>query len=191
VDVLKNGERPKTKKPPSVSELVAAARAGDRAAMEALIRRELPWVRGLIAGYIRSPEEVDDLCQEVFISVWRRLGRLRRAGRFRPWLYRITINKVRSYLRHRRRSLEAPLPEEDDVPAEDHSAERLQEQELLEQALAALPAEYRDPLVIHYFQGKSTAETAAILGLRPVTARIRLMRARRQLARVLRKMGVL
>jgi len=65
----------------------------------------------------------------------------------------------------------------------------LEKREILAQALASLPQEYRDPLLIYYFQGKSTAETAAILGLRPVTARIRLMRARRMLGKALREKG--
>jgi len=118
-EVYKIRELQKSESRQKLTELVASAKRGDRGAMEKLIRKELPWVRGLVSGYVSSPEVVDDLCQEVFISVWRRIRRLRREKMFRPWLYRITINKVRSYLRQRRRNKENPLPEEEEVPTRD------------------------------------------------------------------------
>jgi len=169
------------------AELVVAARRGDREATDRLIRRELPWVRGVIAGYLGRSDAVDDLCQEVFLSAWQGLGSLRSASGFRAWLYRIVLNKVRSYLRRRRKSSSVPLPEEIPVEAGEDSEESQDMREAVKEALSRLPSEYRDPLIIHYLQGKSTAETAEILGLRPVTARIRLLRGRRRLAEILHK----
>jgi RNA polymerase sigma-70 factor (ECF subfamily) len=172
------------------TELVAAAREGDRDAMELLIQNELPWVRGVVSGYIRSPEVVDDLCQDVFVSVWQSLGSLRRVAGFRSWLYRITTNKVRSYLRTRKRDRFAVLPDDVPDPGGDEAADALDRQDAVREALQRLAPEYRDPLIIHYLQGRSCAETAEILGLRPVTARIRLLRGRRQLQELLSKQGV-
>ena len=169
------------------AELVVAARRGDREAMDRLIRRELPWVRGVIAGYLGRGDAVDDLCQEVFLSAWQALGSLRSTKGFRAWLYRIVLNKVRSYLRRHRRASPVPLPEEVPVEPGGESEESQDIREAVKEALSKLPPEYRDPLIIHYLQGKSTAETAEILGLRPVTARIRLLRGRRRLAEILRK----
>jgi RNA polymerase sigma-70 factor, ECF subfamily len=159
--------------------------------MGLLIEQELPWVRGVVAGALGSGEVADDVCQEVFISAWRAIGSLRREEGFRAWLYTVTVNKIRSHIRKVRRSVEQPLPE--DVPAgnEKNRSRAFDRREMLRAALEKLPAEYRDPLVIHYLDGKSCAETAAILGLRPVTARIRLLRGRRQLAEILKKSGVL
>ena len=171
-------------------DLVTAAHDGDRDAMSALIARELPWVRAVIAGYLRNADAVDDLCQEVFLSAWQAIATLRRPAGFKPWLYRITVNKVRSYFRGARRRAWAPLVE--DVPASDASAGGAQadRRDAVKAALATLPSQYRDPLVIHYLNGKSCEETAKILGLKPVTARIRLLRGRRKLEEMLRKEGV-
>ena len=168
------------------TDLVAAAVRGDRESMGLLIERELPWVRAVVAGYIRAQSNVDDICQDIFVSAWQGIGKLRNHAGFKSWLYRITINKVRSFIRAQRRGKSTPLV--DDVAAAcDGGYER---REVVQAALEKLSPRYRDPLVIHYLQGKSCAETAEILGLKPVTARIRLLRARQQLAEVLRKDGV-
>ncbi len=169
------------------TELVAAAKGGDKEAMELLIKEELPWVRGIVYGYVGPADVVDDLCQEVFVSVWQSLDKLRSPSNFRTWLYRITINKVRSYLRSHRRATVVTLPEDVPAPASTGAEETSERQELVRAALAKLPPEYRDPLVIYYLQGKSCDETAKTLGLRPGTARIRLLRGRQKLQEVLKK----
>ena len=182
------------------AELVEAARRGDRDAMGALIEQELPWIRGVVAGYIGARDAVDDICQDVFVSAWQSIGSLRKAAGFRPWLYRIAVNKVRSFIRRSRRNPVVSLPDVveahraiDEVGA--YGAVDSETKEDLSDALGAalkkLAPEYRDPLVIHYLQGKSCAETAAILGLRPVTARIRLLRGRERLREILQKDGAL
>lgn len=168
------------------AELVEAARRGDREAMGLLIQEELPWVRGVVAGYLGADDSVDDLCQDIFVSAWQSIDSLRKVAGFRAWLYRIAVNRVRSHIRGVRRNPVKSLTE--DVPS-DYSREvkdREDRQEAVRVALEKLAPEYRDPLVIHYLQGKSCAETAAALGLRPVTARIRLLRGRRQLAALLK-----
>lgn len=169
------------------TELVLSAQRGNRESMELLIKAELPWIRAVLIGYMGASEAVDDVCQEVFLSAWQAIGSLRRAEGFRAWLYRIAINKVRSFLRSRRRDAASSLPEE--LPVENSGEDAGDREELLRAALARLSPEYRDPLVIHYLQGRSCAETAKILGLRPVTARIRLLRGRRQLQEILRGQG--
>jgi RNA polymerase sigma-70 factor (ECF subfamily) len=171
--------------------LVAAARRGDRESMRLLVEQELPWIRGIVAGALGPGDSADDVCQEVFVAAWQAIGTLRRDDGFRPWLYRIAVNAIRSHLRKVRRNPVQALPA--DVPARHDGAgpERADRAEALRAALARLPAEYRDPLILHYLDGKSCDETAARLGLRPVTARIRLLRGRRQLAAVLRESEVL
>ncbi len=172
-------------------DLLAAARGGDRGAMSRLIERELPWVRAVVAGYVQTPENIDDICQEIFIAVWLCLQHLRSPVGFKAWLYRIAVNKVRSHFRGalRRPAVELTM----DLPSTDGRAEleRDSRRETVLAALKKIDPKYRDPLVIHYLQGKSCDEAAAILGLRPVTCRIRLMRGRQQLEELLRKEGVL
>lgn len=173
------------------TDLLAAARAGDRQAMSRLIEAELPWVRAVVAGYVQAFENVDDICQEIFIAVWQCLRHLRSPEGFKAWVYRIAVNKVRSFYRGagRRSSVELSA----DVSASDgrEALERSSRRESVLAALKKIPPKYRDPLVIHYLRGKSCDETAEILGLRPVTCRIRLLRGRQKLEELLRKDGAL
>jgi len=173
------------------TDLLAAARAGDRLAMSRLIEAELPWVRAVVAGYVQASENVDDICQEFFIAVWQSLHRLRSPAGFKAWIYRIAVNKVRSFYRRagRRSSVELSA----DLQAGDgrEALERSSRRESVLAALKKMPPKYRDPLVIHYLRGKSCDETAEILGLRPVTCRIRLLRGRSRLEDLLRKDGAL
>jgi RNA polymerase sigma-70 factor, ECF subfamily len=172
-------------------DLLAAARGGDRQAMSRLIEAELPWVRAVVAGYVQTPENIDDICQEIFIAVWQCLGHLRSVEGFKAWLYRIAVNKVRSHFRGAARRPAAELSA--DIASTDGraEAERDSRREAVLAALKKIAPGYRDPLVMHYLHGKSCDETADILGLRPVTCRIRLMRGRQQLEELLRKEGVL
>lgn len=167
--------------------LITLAQQGDRDAMGQLIQREMPWVRALIAGYIGSSDQVDDICQDTFVSVWRAIGSLKKKDRFKPWLYRIAINKVRSFLRANARQKTVSLPSNFTGQATDDVADRFDKTELLKKALRKMDARYRDPLIVHYLQGKSCDETAHILGLKPATARIRLLRGREKLGQLLKK----
>jgi len=170
------------------SELVTAARGGDREAMEALIKQELPWIRGVIAGYVGPGDIADDLCQEIFISAWQGLPSLRNPAGFRAWLYRIAINKVRSHVRVARRSNEVELAADVTATSGSSAQEEFERRDAIRAALQKLAPEYRDPLIVHYLDGKSCDETAEILGLRPVTTRIRLLRGRQKLAEILKEM---
>ncbi len=171
--------------------LISTAKKGNRKAMGQLIERELPWIKAVISGYISTPDVVDDLCQETFISAWRNITKLRNPKGFRSWLYTIAVNKVRSFLRNKHKRRAHPL-DENLLSADPAAVETgLEKQEFIQAALNQLEPKYRDPLIIFYFHGKSCEETGRTLGLKPSTTRIRLLRGREKMREILAREGTL
>ncbi|MEA5360588.1 sigma-70 family RNA polymerase sigma factor [Amycolatopsis sp., V23-08] len=97
---------------------VTAARAGDRAALDALVAAYLPLVYSIAGRALTSDADVDDVVQETMLRVLRGIENLREPSRFRSWLVAVTINQIREH--HRRRSAApAPLAEYDERPDPD------------------------------------------------------------------------
>lgn len=92
------------------AELVEAARAGDRTALDAVVAACLPLVYNVAGRALHSGADVDDVVQETMVRVIRGIDALREPDRFRSWLVAVTINQVREH--HRRRDL-APAPLEE------------------------------------------------------------------------------
>lgn len=83
---------------------------GDESVFKTLVNRHKEKVRNLIFVTLNGPDMIDDLSQEVFISVFKKLDRFRFESQFTTWLYRITINKCRDHLRRVKiRSILSPL----------------------------------------------------------------------------------
>ncbi|HET7102157.1 MAG TPA: sigma-70 family RNA polymerase sigma factor [Terriglobia bacterium] len=99
--------------------LIQRAQAGDRLAFEALVRSYDRDVLKLAARMAGSPEEASDLYQEVFLKVYRSLGRFRFQSSFSTWLYRVVMNVCLDHLRRqKRRQAEVQSPSSDDGRAD-------------------------------------------------------------------------
>lgn len=85
-----------------VSRLVERARTGDRDAFEELIALHHNEIYRLVFFRTRSRMDSEDLTQEIFFSAFRYLPQLKESDRFRPWLYRIAVNRVRDFHRKRK-----------------------------------------------------------------------------------------
>jgi RNA polymerase sigma-70 factor (ECF subfamily) len=116
------------------------------------------------------PEEALDISQEVFLSGYRNLRQLKDPNRFRPWLFRIAHNAAQSHVRDARRQ-ETSLQERgspDNSPAigvgEVRQWERGELKILVERALAELPLEQREAIILKFYQGFKLAEIAEIQG---------------------------
>ena len=94
--------------------LVAAARAGDLAAFDLLMRQYQRLVLVTALRLLGNMEDAQDASQEVFLRFFRNLGKLERAGNLTGWLYRVTINVCHDL--RRRRPAEAPVEEADKTP---------------------------------------------------------------------------
>ena len=154
---------------------VLRAQAGDRAALEALLADAYALLRPFAALMLRDDAAVDDVLQEVLVRVYRGLGTLREPRAFAAWARRIAGREIFRALRRRRAydaahdELPPDLPAEPDPP--DLSGGLI---ERLPGLLERVSPASRAVLALHYLDGLTLDETAAILELPMGTAKSRL-----------------
>lgn len=173
---------------------MGAAQGGDRDAMDALLRRHQDRLWAICRRLAGNDADAADALQEAMVLIVRRLGTFDGRARFTTWAHRVTTNACLDELRRRGRRPVAGLPDDEDDPAApDRSlpdtaepvdagvAGRLH----VDAALAALPEEFRVPVVLRDLGGHDYAEIAEILDLPAGTVRSRISRGRRRLAELL------
>lgn len=181
----------------SDAQLAARAVKGDRPAFNLIVRRYQEPLYRFIRRYVGDADEAYDLLQETFVSAWQALGRYdpeRPAG---TWLRQIAINKCRDWGRRRRvrqffygaASLDATQAMSD--PAAAATVVDTDEALLsaLDRAIAALPAQLKEPLLLTAFEGLSQVAAGQALGISAKAVETRLYRARKLLADALRRNG--
>ncbi len=174
--------------------LVDAASAGDRDAFSALVLRYQARIVNLARALTADDGEAEDLAQETFIRAYKGIGRFRGESTFRTWLYRVALNVIHSHLKSRAkrwrwwgRSLD-----EREVEGEGDSARRLQSpstpidedaarRQMIDHALASLPADMRTAVTLRDIHGFDYAEIAVMLGIPIGTVESRIFRARQRL----------
>jgi RNA polymerase sigma-70 factor (ECF subfamily) len=166
-------------------ELAARAQAGDRQAFALLVRRHQERVFRFVLRMLGNRDEAMDLTQDSFLKAWNALPGWRPEARFATWLLQIARNATLDLLRRRRRVEFVPLdPGEtasdphDPAPSPEQRLADRQRIGLLERALAALPPEQREILLLRELEGMNYAEIAATLGINEGTVKSRLARGR-------------
>jgi RNA polymerase sigma-70 factor (ECF subfamily) len=169
------------------ADLVAGCVRGDRTAERALYRREYPRVHRLVYRLVGSTRDLDDILQETFIAVFRGMPRFRGEARLATWIDRIAVRAAYDHFAARRR---VPVPVEIEVVADrrttgepDDRAHAREGLRRLYGVLATLSIDARIAFALYAIDGRSIAEVAAITGAAPVTAKLRIWRARRELVR--------
>jgi len=171
----------------SDEELIRLSAAGDRRAFEALVaRHELSLFR-FATRSCGSPRDAEDALQDGLLAAWRGAATFRGEAAARTWLYQVVIHACRR--RQRRRSGEPErldgLEAAESLPSGERGAEeRVADAQLgaaLEQALAELPEEAREVLLLRDVEGLSGEEAAAALGVGLAAMKSRLHRARLEL----------
>lgn len=150
------------------SALVAAVRAGDRDAFTRLYESFAPLVHGVLLARVPY-DEVSDLVQDVFLVAFRKLGSLRDASRFGPWVAMIARNRATDF--HRRRRETEELREE----VGRGGGALVEAREALE-IIRSLPEAYRETLVLRLVEGMTGPEIAERTGLQPASVRVNLHR---------------
>ena len=163
-------------------ELLDRARSGDAEAMDHLFKRHYTMVYRLAWRWCGARDDAEDIAQETFVKLVRKLDTFRRRSSFKTWLYRIAVNTARDFSRSRRARLsrEEEYDEEGDHnpgsgPVDGTTAGRLRE------ALDSLPAAQREAVLLVFSEGMSHREASQVLGCREVTVSWRIFRARAQL----------
>jgi RNA polymerase sigma-70 factor (ECF subfamily) len=162
--------------------LLAAARLGDVAAQRTLVRDHQEPVYRLLTKLSGDGELARDLAQETFIRALGALGTFRDGAPFRPWLFKIANNLFLDHVRARRpESLEALLENGFEVGGEDATIARTPLALDLQSALARLPVNWRQALVLRHQEDLPYEEIADILGVPLGTAKTWLFRGRDRL----------
>ena len=176
-------------------ELVALSVQGDHDSFNELVHR---WERPIYALAYRTigrEDDARDVCQETFLRAFRALPAFRGDAKFSSWLYRITINLCRDWVRRQRRSPTVQVGEDVDLSElaaaqgptesiEDLVARRDLSQQV-ERAMAALSADQRTAIVLKEYHGMTFQEIATVLGCPLSTVKTRLYQGMTTLRREL------
>ena len=161
------------------TELVKAACRGNQSAFERLYVRYSRMVHGILLARV-PPSEVDDLVQDVFLSMLREIGRLREPASFGGWLAAVARNRARDF--HRQSHASEELPSE--IPG---ARPRVAEALAALEAIRSLPQAYRETLILRLVEGMSGEEIAARTGLTAASVRVNLHRGMKMLRETLGK----
>jgi RNA polymerase sigma-70 factor (ECF subfamily) len=171
-------------------ELARKASTGNVAAFELIYSRYHRRTYSLCLRMTQSGTEAEDLTQEVFIQLFRKIGSFRGDSAFSTWLHRMTINQV--LMHFRRRGVKNELTTEDgEMPeqvvrgTENHNRMPIVDRIALDKAVAQLPNGYRTVFMLHDVEGFEHEEIARMLGLSVGTSKSQLHKARLKLRKLL------
>ncbi len=165
---------------------------GDANAFAALVDRYKFMVYTLAARILRNREEAEEVAQDVFVKVYGSLASFKGDSKFSTWLYAITYHMSLDYLKKRNRRMvtnsldnfsESKMQHEGTI-LDDLTA--FEEKQQLKKALEALPSDDGVLITLHYYEELSLKEISRIMAISPSTLKVRLFRARKKLAEILK-----
>ncbi len=191
---LSNIETPAAKLPPVVAdyELAQSASGGDISAFELLYERHNRRVYSLCLRMTQNASEAEDLAQEVFIQLFRKIGSFRGESAFTTWLHRLTVNQVLMHFRKRGVRMEQTT-EDGETPVqvvqgtENPMQMPVVDKIALDKAIGQLPPGYRTVFILHDVEGHEHEEIARMLGCSVGTSKSQLHKARMKLRGLLRQ----
>jgi RNA polymerase sigma-70 factor, ECF subfamily len=173
-------------------ELTQAAAKGDIVAFEEIYQRHHRRVYSICLRMLQNTFEAEDLTQDVFIQLYRKIDSFRGDSAFTTWLHRMTVNQVLMHFRKRNVKYEKTT-EEGETPDQivNGSANpekmRIVDKIALENAIEQLPDGYKNVFVLHDVEGFEHEEVARILGCSVGTSKSQLHKARLKLRKLLKK----
>ena len=180
-------------------ELVARSQRGDVDSFNQLILRWERPIYALAYRVIGREEEARDVCQEAFLRAFRALPGFKGQAKFSSWLYRITLNLCRDWIRRQRRAPVSQMPEDTDVlemaaargPVEsiEDLVARRELSAVVEEAMAVLPDEQRTAIILKEYHGMTFQEIADLQGCPLSTVKTRLYQGLSVLRRQLERSG--
>lgn len=168
---------------------------GEQALYELIVRRLNPYLYKVGRSYNFSHQDTQDLMQDTFVDAYQHLSQFQHRSGFKSWIIRIMLNNC--YKKRQKASFknevhydftENATPmfnQSDSTPANSIQSKELKH--LIENAIAAIPEEYRLVLSLREMTGLNTAETAAALGITEANVKVRLSRAKSMLRAILEK----
>ncbi len=182
------------------TELILKAREGDMLAFEQLVYRYDNSVLSIAASYVNNSEDAKDIYQEVFLRVYRGLGKFELRSEFSTWLYRITTNVCLSHRSRRKRHAHASLSANSDGDEDSHGAgmamasdassdQRAIKSEIseqIEEALKSLSPREKLVFTLRHYEGYKLREIAGMMECAEGTVKKYLFTATRKMRRELR-----
>ncbi len=173
-------------------ELTQAAANGNMMAFEEIYNRHHRRVYSICLRMLQNATEAEDLTQDVFIQLHRKIGSFRGDSAFTTWLHRLTVNQVLMHFRKRNVKFEKTT-EEGETPiqivggTENPRKMPVVDKIAIENAIGQLPDGYRNVFVLHDVEGYEHEEVARILGCSVGTSKSQLHKARLKLRKLLQK----
>jgi RNA polymerase sigma-70 factor (ECF subfamily) len=180
-------------------ELVAALQNGEQPAFSELLTRYTEKVNNLALRITRNQEDTEEILQDVFVTVFKKIDRFEGKSAFSSWLYRITVNTAFMKLRKRKQSQAVSLDDVGDMAHESFSGKRSDTSDVnfissrhelrsqLDQAIENLPEEYKAIFILRDVDGLSNQEVGEILNISVPAVKSRLHRSRLMLRKKLQK----
>ena len=176
--------------------LLARARGGEAEAFCRLMRAEEARVFRQALALVGDRSVAEDLAAETFVAAWQSFGRFDGGCRLSTWLYAILLHRFQKHLRRGRSRIPSAAPAEggsggtggpeeaDGGPTGADAAVQAEEERLWRRALAELPEEHRDVLLLRFFEDASLAEIGSALGIPVGTVKSRLHHGLEKLRRM-------
>lgn len=176
----------------SDQDLVEQIKAGTEASFEVLLKRYRDRVYRLVISFTKNPADAEEVLQDVFLAVYRKIGSFEQRSTFSTWLYRIAVNTALMKLRSRgpvQESIDEYLPQftkdgrhahmvVDFTQGPEKQLLRKEREQVLREAIDALPPDYKVVLVLKDLEGLSNEEVAEVVGASVLAVKARLHRAR-------------
>lgn len=186
-----------TTTPGEDTELMRRVQMGDEAALGALMQRWELSLKAFIGRIVLNTSEAEELAQETFVRVWQQRGRYRADAPFRPWIFAIAVNLARNRLRWWKLRPVVALDDWTEVPTDDGAVddsgtrrlERAERVKAVRDAIADLPTELREALILFEYEQMSYAEIAETVGASTKAVENRIARARAKLGVTLKSWG--
>ena len=182
-------------------ELVSLSQKGDADSFNQLILRWERPIYALAYRVIGREEDARDVCQEAFLRAYRALPGFKGEAKFSSWLYRITLNLCRDWIRKQRRAPVSQMPEDVDLadmaaraePSEsiEDLVARRELTAVVEDAMARLPSEQRTAIILKEYHGMTFQEIADLQDCPLSTVKTRLYQGLSVLRRHLERHGQL
>lgn len=167
------------------SQLVDAARKGDLGSFGILYQRYYATMVWLAYAILADRGLAEDAAQETFAVACEQIERLKKPQKFPGWLAAICRNTALQLARERKKEVLVDV-----VPEQSDQSSRSNLAEVVRQAIGALPQEYRELLVLRYYNGMNYEQMGSVLGIRKSVVKGRLFRARRKIAKYLKRKGL-
>lgn len=186
----RNKEDVATEPPDKDSALLQGCRRGDRQAQRALYDRYKDWVFSIAYRMSNHQQQAEDITQEVFVRLFRKIDSFRGDSAFSSWLYRLAMNVCINHFKKEKKHRERIVNELSDNNKQNASfakgeRETFDMKPYLEKAISALPAGYRAVFVLYQIEGYGHKEIAEMLNISAGTSKSQLHKARLELRRLL------